>query len=353
MFENRDKKKTNIAELGEFGLIDHLTKNAKSVQPSTIQGVGDDAAVIDAGDNYMLVTNDLLLEGVHFDLTYYPMKHLGYKAITVNLSDIYAMNGTPKQVVVGLGLSSRFSLEAVEELYKGMYLACEKYGVDLVGGDTTSSLRGLVLSVTAVGTVAKNKITYRGPAFKNDLLCVSGDLGAAYAGLLVLEREKSVFKANPNMQPDLQGNDYILERQLKPEAGKEIVTILDDLKIKPTAMIDISDGLASEIKHICKHSDLGCTVYEDKLPIDQDTYDTARSFKMDPTMYALNGGEDYELLFTVGTEHYEKIKNNPDITVIGYMTHKNEGVNLITKSGPVVEIKAQGWDHLREEEGRR
>lgn len=350
MFENRSTKMTNISELGEFGLIDHLTEGKKNKQPSTIKGVGDDTAVIDAGEKYMLVTKDLLLEGVHFDLTYYPMRHLGYKAIVVNLSDIYAMNGTPTQVVVGLGLSSRFTLESVEELYKGMYLACEKYGVDLVGGDTTSSLRGLVLSVTAIGTVAKDKLVYRGPAKLNDLLCVSGDLGAAYAGLLVLEREKSVFKVNPNMQPDLEGNDYILERQLKPEARKEIIELLEKLKIKPTAMIDISDGLASEIKHICKHSDLGCTVYEDKIPIDQDTYDTARSFKMDPTLYALNGGEDYELLFTISPADYEKVKNKNDISVIGHMVGKSEGVKLITKSGPVVEIKAQGWDHLKKQD---
>jgi len=350
MFENRETNKKSIAELGEFGLIDHLTKNAKMQQPSTIQGVGDDTAVIDAGEHYMLVTKDLLLEGVHFDLSYYPLKHLGYKAITVNLSDIYAMNGTPRQVIVGLGISSRFPLEAVEELYAGMYAACEKYSVDLVGGDTTSSLRGLFLSVTAIGTVGKNKVVYRGPAAENDLLCVSGDLGGAYAGLLVLEREKAVFKANPNMQPDLEGHDYILERQLKPEARQDIVKMLDDLNIKPTAMIDISDGLASEIKHICKHSDMGCTVYEDKIPIDQLTYDTALSFKMDPTMYALNGGEDYELLFTVDVKDYQKIKNIPEISVIGHITNKKEGIKLITKSGPVVEIKAQGWDHLKKGE---
>lgn len=347
MFEKRETKRTSIESLGEFGLIDHLTKDIKIKQPTTICGVGDDTAVIDAGANYILVTKDLLLEGVHFDLSYYPLRHLGYKAIAVNLSDIYAMNGTPRQVIVGLGLSSKFTLEAVEELYKGMYAACEKYGVDLVGGDTTSSLRGIFISVTAIGTVDKDKVVYRGPASEHDLLCVSGDLGAAYAGLLVLEREKAVFKADPNMQPDLEGHDYILERQLKPEARQDVITILEDLKIKPTAMIDISDGLASEIKHICKHSDLGCTVYEDKIPIDQHTYDTARSFNMDPTMYALNGGEDYELLFTINVEHFEKIKNIPEISVIGHMTDKKEGINLITKSGPVFEIKAQGWDHLK------
>jgi thiamine-monophosphate kinase len=350
MFEKRDNQRKDISQLGEFGLIDHLTQNLKIKQKSTVQGVGDDTAVIDAGDQYMLVTKDILLEGVHFDMTYYPLKHLGYKAITVNLSDIYAMNGTARQVLVGLGVSSRFQVEALEELYSGMQLACEKYGVDLVGGDTTSSLRGLFLSVTAIGTVAKDKLVYRGPALEGDLVCVSGDLGGAYAGLLVLEREKTVFKANPDMQPDLDGYDYILERQLKPEAGKHIVELLDKIDIKPSAMIDISDGLASEIKHICKHSDLGATIYEDKIPIDQKTYDTARSFEMDPTMYALNGGEDYELLFTIKSTEYDKVKNLPDITVIGHMTHKSNGINLITKSGPVVEIKAQGWDHMRKPE---
>jgi thiamine-monophosphate kinase len=350
MFEKRDSQKTSIASLGEFGLIDHLTRGATMKQPSTIQAAGDDAAVIDAGDNYILLTKDLLLEGVHFDLSYYPLRHLGYKAIVVNLSDIYAMNGTPRQVIVGLGLSSKFPLAAIEEIYKGMYMACEKYGVDLVGGDTTSSLRGLFLSVTALGTVDKDKLVYRGPALENELLCVSGDLGAAYAGLLILEREKAVFKANPKMQPDLEGYDYILERQLKPEARQDIVRLLDELKIKPTAMIDISDGLASEIKHICKHSDLGCTVFEDKIPIDQLTYDTARAFDMDPTLYAMNGGEDYELLFTIKTEQYELIKNSPEISVIGHMTHKSNGINLVSKSGPVVEIKAQGWDHLKKKD---
>jgi len=288
-----------------------------------------------------------LLEGIHFDITYMPLKHLGYKAIEVNLSDIYAMNGTPRQVIVGIGISSRYTLEALEELYAGMKLACNTYNVDLVGGDTVSSVQGLVISVTVIGDVEKDQVVYRGPALEKDLLCVSGDLGAAYAGLLVLEREKSVFKANPNMQPELEGNDYILERQLKPEARRDVVEKLRTLNIKPTAMIDISDGLASEIKHICKHSDLGCTVYENKIPIDQTTYDTARSFDMDPTLFAMNGGEDYELLFTIKLEDFEAIKNIPEVSVIGFMTDKNSGINLITKSGPVVEIKAQGWDHLK------
>jgi thiamine-monophosphate kinase len=288
-----------------------------------------------------------LLEGIHFDITYMPLKHLGYKSIAVNLSDIYAMNGTPRQVIVGIGISSRYTLEALEELYAGMKLACNTYHVDLVGGDTVSSVQGLVISISVIGDVEKDQVVYRGPALEKDLLCVSGDLGAAYAGLLVLEREKSVFKANPNMQPELEGNDYILERQLKPEARRDVIEKLRAQKIKPTAMIDVSDGLASEIKHICKHSDLGCTVYENKIPIDQTTYDTARSFNMDPTLFAMNGGEDYELLFTIKPEDFEAVKNIPEVSVIGFMTDKNSGINLITKSGPVVEIKAQGWDHLK------
>lgn len=328
-------------------MIDVLTKNIVLTQPSTVNGVGDDAAVIDIGDKYLLVSKDLLLEGIHFDMMYQPLRHLGYKAIAVNLSDIYAMNGTPTHILVGIGISSRYTLEAIEEVYTGMRMACEKFKVDFVGGDTTSSAQGLVISVTVLGTVEKENLVYRGPALINELLCVSGDLGGAYAGLLILEREKAEFKANPNMQPDLQGNEYVLERFLKPEPREDIIQILKELKIKPTAMIDISDGLASEIKHICKHSDLGCTVYEEKIPIDQQTYDTARSFRMDPTLYALNGGEDYELLFTIRQDDYEKIKNIPEITIIGHMTDKNSGINLVTKSGTVVEIKAQGWDHLK------
>ncbi len=348
MLEDKNPKRTEISELGEFGLIDRLTNDLKIHHSSTVKGVGDDTAVIDAGEKYMLVTKDLLLENIHFDLTYYPLRHLGYKAIVVNLSDIYAMNGTPRQVIVGLGLSSRFPLEAVEELYAGMKLACEKYQVDLVGGDTTSSKQGLVLSVTAIGDVAKDDVVYRGPAKEKELLCVSGDLGGAYAGLLVLEREKAEYTANPDMQPNLKEFDYILERQLKPEARADIIKILADLNIKPSAMIDVSDGLASEIKHICRHSDLGCTVYEEKIPIDLQTYDTARSFEMDPTMYALNGGEDYELLFTIPQEDYEKIREVKQMSVIGFMTEATAGVNLITKSGPVVEILAQGWDHMKD-----
>jgi len=309
--DNNNTSPKTISELGEFGLIDKLTENIRLTNPNTVKGVGDDAAVIDTGSNYLLVTKDLLLEGIHFDMTYQPLRHLGYKAVVVNLSDICAMNGTPTHIVVGIGFSSRYTLEAIEEIYEGMRVACEKFNVDFVGGDTTSSVQGLVISVTAMGTVEKDMVTYRGPAAQNELLCVSGDLGGAYAGLLILEREKAEFKANPNMQPNLGGNEYVLERFLKPEPRQDIVRMLKDLKIKPTAMIDISDGLASEIKHICKHSDLGCTVFEEKIPMDQQTYDTARSFDMDPTMYALNGGEDYELLFTIAQSDFEKIKIFP------------------------------------------
>lgn len=347
MTDNNKKPPHTIAELGEFGLIDHLTKNLAHFQPNTVTGVGDDAAVIDIGDKYLLLTNDMLLEGIHFDMTYQPLRHLGYKAVAVNLSDICAMNGTPTHILVGIGISSRYTLEAVEEIYEGMRLACEKYKVDFVGGDTTSSVQGLVLSITAIGTVKKDKITYRGPALPNELICVSGDLGGAYAGLLLLEREKAEFKVNPDMQPDLQGNEYVLERFLKPEPRQDIIRILQDIHVKPTAMIDISDGLASEIKHICKHSDLGCALYEEKIPIDQQTYDIARSFNIDPTTCALNGGEDYELLFTIRQNDYEKVKNIPEISIIGHMTEKSAGINLITKSGSLVEIKAQGWDHLK------
>ncbi len=347
MLKDKNPKRTEISELGEFRLIDHLTNDLKIHHSSTVKGVGDDTAVIDTGEKYMLVTKDLLLENIHFDLTYYPLRHLGYKAIVVNLSDIYAMNGTPRQVIVGLGLSSRFPLEAVEELYAGMKLACDKYQVDLVGGDTSNSKQGLVLSVTAIGDVAKDAVVYRGPVKEKELLCVSGDLGGAYAGLLVLEREKVEYIANPDMHPKLEEFDYILERQLKPEARADIIKILANLNLKPSAMIDVSDGLASEIKHICRYSDLGCTVYEEKIPIDLQTYDTARSFEMDPTMYALNGGEDYELLFTIPQEDYEKIREVKQISVIGFMSEATAGVILITKSGPVVKIRAQGWDHMK------
>jgi thiamine-monophosphate kinase len=345
MFENSEK--TSIESLGEFGLIDHLTQRIKIKQASTIKGIGDDAAVIDFGGKKALISTDMLLEGIHFDLAYTPLKHLGYKAVQVNLSDIYAMNGTAAQVTVSIGISSKFPLEAVEELYEGIYLACEKYNVDLVGGDTSSSRQGLVISITAVGYADERDITYRNTAQEGDLICVSGDLGGAYVGLQLLEREKLVYIENPNIQPDLEGKDYIIERQLKPEARKDIVELLKDIKIKPSAMIDISDGLASEILHICKQSDKGCNIYEDKIPLDPMTYETAREFNLDPTVCALSGGEDYELLFTIKQADYEKIKLMMDISVIGHITEPSAGCNLVTKSGLVHTLKAQGWNAFK------
>jgi len=342
MFENGEK--TNIQQLGEFGLIDHLTKNIKIFQNSTIKGVGDDAAVLEFKGKKVLVSTDMLLEGIHFDLAYTPLKHLGYKAIQVNLSDIYAMNGTASQVTVSLGISSKFPLEAVEELYEGIYLACEKYNVDLIGGDTSSSKQGLVISVTSIGYADEKDIVYRNGAEEGDLICVSGDLGGAYAGLQLLEREKLIYLENPNIQPDLEGKDYIVERQLKPEARKDIIELLKEIEVKPTAMIDVSDGLASEILHICKQSNKGCNLYEEKIPLDPMTYETAREFNLDPTVCALSGGEDYELLFTVKQADYDKIKFKMDITIIGYITEPSAGCNLVTKAGNIHPIKAQGWN---------
>jgi thiamine-monophosphate kinase len=343
MFENKEER-TELSQLGEFGLIDHISKAIEIKNPETIKGIGDDAAVIRNDGKVTVVTTDMLLEGVHFDLTFHPLKHLGYKAIVVNLSDVYAMNALPKQVTVSIALSNRFSLEAVEELYSGMQLACERYGVDLVGGDTSSSRSGLVISITALGVAEEKDITYRNTADEHDLLCVSGDLGGAYLGLQVLEREKKIFMESPGVQPDLEGNDYILERQLKPEARKDIVEKLNELGVKPTSMIDISDGLASEILHICRQSETGCTLYEDKIPIDQQTYDRAREFHLDPTVCALSGGEDYELLFTIKQNDYEKLREHLDISIIGHITDKASGVNMIDKSGNVVQLTAQGWD---------
>jgi thiamine-monophosphate kinase len=342
MFDN--KEKTNIEALGEFGLIKYLTDNVKLTQKSTIKGIGDDAAVLDAEGKKILISTDMLLEGIHFDLAYTPLKHLGYKAIQVNLSDIYAMNGIATQVTVSIGLSSKFPLEAVEELYEGIYLACEKYNIDLIGGDTTSSKQGLVISVTAIGYADEKDIVYRNGAQEGDLLCVSGDLGGAYTGLQLLEREKLIYLENPNIQPDLEGKDYIVERQLKPEARRDIIDLLREIEVKPTAMIDVSDGLASEILHICKQSDKGCNLYEEKIPLDPMTYETAREFNLDPTICALSGGEDYELLFTVKQADYDKIKFKMDITIIGYITEPSAGCNLITKGGVVHPLKAQGWN---------
>jgi len=342
MFGN--KNTTDIRDLGEFGLIEHLTKAVQLTEASTLKGIGDDAAVLDFSDRKTLVSTDLLLENVHFDLRYVPLKHLGYKAVQVNLSDIYAMNGMASQITFSIGLSSKFPLEAVEEIYQGALTACRRYGVDLVGGDTSASAQGLVISVTAIGHAEADGIVYRSGAETGDLLCVSGDLGGAYVGLQLLEREKRIFLENPDVQPDLEGKDYIVERQLKPEARRDIVELLASLRVKPSAMIDVSDGLASEIRHICKASAVGCKLYEDKIPIDPMTYDTAREFGIDPTVCALSGGEDYELLFTVPQSDYEKIKNSPDISVIGYMTEAAEGCEMLSKSGSVHEIKAQGWN---------
>jgi thiamine-monophosphate kinase len=342
MFENSGK--TNIESLGEFGLINHLTKKIKISQVSTIKGVGDDAAVLDFKGKKVLVSTDMLLEGIHFDLAYTPLKHLGYKAIQVNLSDIYAMNGIASQVTVSIGISSKFPLEAVEELYEGIYLACDNYNIDLIGGDTSSSKQGLVISVTSIGYADEKDVVYRNGAEEGDLICVSGDLGGAYTGLQLLEREKLIYLENPNIQPDLEGKDYIVERQLKPEARKDIIDLLKDIEVKPTAMIDISDGLASEILHICKQSNKGCNLYEDKIPLDPMTYETAREFNLDPTVCALSGGEDYELLFTVKQADYDKIKFKMDITIIGYITEPSAGCNLVTKAGNSHPLKAQGWN---------
>lgn len=342
MFENTSRNE--LSALGEFGLIDHITKHFEINHSSTIKGVGDDAAILEFADEQTVISTDLLLEGIHFDLSYVPLKHLGYKSIIVNLSDIYAMNATPTQVLVSIGISNRFSLEAIEELYQGMLIACKRYNVDLVGGDTSSSKQGLVISVTAIGHSKKENIVKRDNAKVNDLLCVSGDLGAAYMGLQILEREKNVFLSNQNLQPDLEGYDYIVERQLKPEARKDIVDLLATLKIVPNAMMDISDGLASEILHICKASNVGCNLYEEKIPIDPLTYDTAREFSIDPTVCALSGGEDYELLFTIKQSDYDKIKNNSDVSIIGHITQASEGAQLISKGGNQHKLVAQGWN---------
>lgn len=341
------EKRTELNELGEFGLIDKLTGHFTTHVSTTLKGVGDDAAVISVSDDEaMLVSTDMLLEGVHFNLMYTPLMHLGYKAVIVNLSDIFAMNAKPQQITVSIAVSNRFPLEALEELYAGIKKACDLYQVDLVGGDTTSSLSGLMISITAVGKAKKSEIVYRSGARENDLLVVSGDLGGAYMGLQLLEREKEVFKSNPDMQPDLEGNDYLLERQLKPEARQDVIRFLKELDVKPTSMIDISDGLASEIFHLCKSSDLGCTIYDEKIPIDAKTSMAALDFNIDPVTCALNGGEDYELLFTVSMQDYDKIKGNPHMSVIGHMTDKNSGVNLVDKNGAIIPLQAQGWNHF-------
>jgi len=346
MLEDKHPKRTPLSELGEFGLIEHLTKEFKLKNTNSVFGVGDDCAVIDAGNHYQLVTTDMLIEGVHFDLTYTPLKHLGYKAVVVNLSDVFAMNGVAQQITVSVALSNRFPLEAIDEFYAGIKLACDKYDIDLVGGDTTSSQSGLCISITAVGAVEKSKVVYRSGAKEHDLIVVSGDLGSAYLGLQVLNREKQVFDADPNVQPDLSNKDYILSRQLKPEARKDIIRLFEKLEVIPTSMIDISDGLSSEVMHLCKSSKVGCAIYEDKIPIDYTAISTADEFGLSPATCALNGGEDYELLFTIAQSDYDKIKNDADLTIIGYISNESGGCNLITRSEESVPLTAQGWSHL-------
>lgn len=344
MLEDKNPQRTPLEQLGEFGLIDHLTKDFVLVQPSSIKGIGDDAAVLDFKGQVAVVSTDMLVEGVHFDLAYMPLKHLGYKAVMVNLSDIYAMNARATQVTVSLAVSNRFPLEALEEFYAGVALACKAYGVDLVGGDTTSSQKGMIISVTALGVADREALTYRSGAKPGELLVVSGDLGAAYLGLQVLEREKAVFQVDPNNQPDLSPYAYLVERQLKPEARKDIVELLEALEVRPTSMIDISDGLSSEILHLCKNGELGCMLYEDKIPLDPTVISTAEEFQMDSSLIALSGGEDYELLFTIAQEDFPKIKGNPNLTVIGHMAEKREGAQLITRAGTQIPLKAQGWN---------
>jgi thiamine-monophosphate kinase len=349
MIEDKSPQRTSIAQLGEFGLIKHLTKNFEINQLSTLKGIGDDAAVLDFKDKKVVVSTDLLIEGIHFDLAYMPLKHLGYKAVVVNVSDICAMNAKATQITVSVAVSNRFPLEALEELFAGITLAANEYKVDVIGGDTTSSQKGLIISITALGEADENEIVYRNGAKTNDLLVVTGDLGAAYMGLQVLEREKQVFQVNPNSQPDLDAYTYLIERQLKPEARKDVRTLLHALEIKPTSMIDISDGLSSEIIHICKQSGVGCNLYEDKLPIDPQFISTCEEFEIDSTTVAINGGEDYELLFTIDMGDFEKVKGNPNFTIIGHMVQESEGIHLITRADTKIPLKARGWDSISEE----
>lgn len=343
-----ETNRTEISTLGEFGLIDRISKNFETVNKETMLGIGDDAALIDNGENYTVITSDMLLEGVHFDLAFTPLLHLGYKAVAVNLSDIAAMNAIPKQITVNIGLSNRFSVEAIDEFYKGVKAACDNYKVDLIGGDTTSSASGFVISITAIGVVDKARVVKRSGAKEKDVICVTGDLGGAYLGLQVLEREKQVFLANPDMQPQLEKYEYIVQRQLKPAARTEVIHELAEFGVVPTSMIDISDGLASELLHISNKSGVGMRIYEDKLPIDKLTYDTAFEMKIDATTAALNGGEDYELLFTVSLEDMEKLKKHADIHFIGYVQDKASGNIMVSKGGNEVPVTAQGWSHFKE-----
>ncbi|WP_255153508.1 thiamine-phosphate kinase [Ferruginibacter sp. HRS2-29] len=340
------EERTEIASLGEFGLIDHLTNNNETKNASTILSVGDDAAVIDHFGKQTVISTDLLLEGVHFDLSYTPLKHLGYKSVVVNISDIYAMNATPTQIVISLGFSNRFSLEALDEFYAGVYAACDFYNVDLVGGDTSTSQRGFVISITAIGEVTPDKYVTRSGAKPNDLICVSGELGGAFLGLTILEREKKIFEET-GAQPDLEGQAYIVGRLLKPEARKDIIEYFAEADIMPTSMMDISDGLSSELLHICKQSETGCVLYEEKLPLNDEAKEFAYKLQLDPTACALSGGEDYELLFTVSQADFEKIKLNPSISVIGYITEAAEGKHIITRAGNKHALVAQGWNHLK------
>ncbi|HTI11381.1 MAG TPA: thiamine-phosphate kinase [Puia sp.] len=340
MNENR----TEISSLGEFGLIEHLTRNIEIQNASTIVGVGDDAAVIDHFGKQTVITTDLLIEGIHFDLVYTPLRHLGYKSVIVNISDIYAMNAIPTQITLSLGISNRFSVEALDEFYEGVYAACEKYGVDLVGGDTASSQKGFIISVTAIGEVSPDKFVKRSTAQKGDLLCCTGDLGAAYIGLIILEREKKIFLESPQVKADLEGEKYVIGRLLKPEARKDQIEFFQQSEIKPTSMMDISDGLSSEILHICRQSELGCVLYEEKIPIAEETRNAAYKFELDPTACALSGGEDYELLFTIPQQDYDKLLLNEQISVIGYMTEPEKEKKIITKGGNIFDITAQGWN---------
>ena len=342
--KKQDNKK-NIKDLGEFGLIERISSKIKSYNDSTILGPGDDGAILNC-KNQIVISSDMLVEDIHFDMTFTPLKHLGYKSVIVNLSDIYAMNAIPTQITVNLAISSKYTLEAIDELYDGILLACEKYSIDVIGGDLTSSKNGLIISVTSIGIAEEKDITYRSGAKENDLLVVTGDLGGAYMGLTILQREKEVWKVNPNMQPELDNYNYILERQLKPEARKDIISFFNKNNFKPSSMIDISDGLASEVFHLCKSSNVGCQLYEDKIPIDPQTFQTSMDFNINPTVSALNGGEDYELLFTVNQKYYDKIKGNPDMSIIGHITKENEGINLISNGEISTPLQAQGWNHF-------
>lgn len=346
MLEDKNPQRTPLDKLGEFKLIEHLTNNFKLSHKSSIKGIGDDAAILDHGKKQIVVTTDLLVEGVHFDLSYVPLKHLGYKSVMVNLSDVYAMNAKATQITISIAVSNRFPLEALEELYAGIETAAKLYNIDVVGGDTTSSTSGLIISITAIGEVDKDKVVERSGAKPNDLLVVSGDLGGAYMGLQVLEREKEVFKVNPQNQPDLSMYTYIVERQLKPEARKDIIELLEKLEVKPTSMIDISDGLSSEVIHLCKNSNVGVDLYENKIPLDPQVISTCEEFDIDSTTIALNGGEDYELLLTVSQDDYPKIKGNPNLTVIGYITEAERGMHLVTRAETKVPIIAKGWKNF-------